>query len=381
MEENKKRNKGLIITLIILVLLLLGVIIYVLTNKNIMKDNENNNTTKSIKNTYANILFKDINEDFSNYKSIYWDYDKLYNNYFTFDENSIPKCSEVNQCMPYYIEYGNNFESKFYSFVKIQNNKLYWLIDNKWTIDSVIADNIDFFNINEEEGSILSFEVLTSSKEFYEVAVNDNDVLDLIPDGNILKYNLSSKIYNGFEYNKIEINGEVSAIAKRFFPADCDAMSAIIAKIDNKLYILNDNKFDELTSFLKDYTWLKYINNLDNTCIPPFGNIININIDGTLENIVDENNKSIHVKYYLQIYKGDYYSSDNNTEKKLYDFIIDKDNYSYIIDRNKIDLSNVKVLKRDEKINNISTNENEYKQSYVEKIEFENGKVITFSKL
>ena len=381
MEENKKRNKGLIITLIILVLLLLGVIIYVLTNKNIMKDNENNNTTKSIKNTYANILFKDINEDFSNYKSIYWDYDKLYNNYFTFDETSIPKCSEVNQCMPYYIEYGNNFESKFYSFVKIQNNKLYWLIDNKWTIDSVIADNIDFFNINEEEGSILSFEVLTSSKEFYEVAVNDNDVLDLIPDGNILKYNLSSKIYNGFEYNKIEINGEVSAIAKRFFPADCDAMSAIIAKIDNKLYILNDNKFDELTSFLKDYTWLKYINNLDNTCIPPFGNIININIDGTLENIVDENNKSIHVKYYLQIYKGDYYSSDNNTEKKLYDFIIDKDNYSYIIDRNKIDLSNVKVLKRDEKINNISTNENEYKQSYVEKIEFENGKVITFSKL
>ena len=65
----------------------------------------------------------------------------------------------------------------------------------------------------------------------------------------------------------------------------------------------------------------------------------------------------------------------------MYDFIIDKDNYSYIIDRNKIDLSNVKVLKRDEKINNISTNENEYKQSYVEKIEFENGKVITFSKL
>lgn len=131
--KNIKVAGAIIIILALLVLGLTGFIIYdkVFTANGNNKENiSSGSTTKA--NNYENEenikITGDFNipNDLSDYSLLYWNYEELYNYYFKMN-NSDKKI---------------NINAKFKD-VKIDNNKLHWNIDNKWTIDKTITDDVN----------------------------------------------------------------------------------------------------------------------------------------------------------------------------------------------------------------------------------------------
>ena len=306
MKENKK---SLIVIIIILIIIILGLGGYIVYDK---LNNKTNNIVKENNNIIGDILPLNIND----YNFIYWDYKYLYNYYFNMEDDK------------------NNFEN-LYKFVKVDNNKLYWNIDNIWVQDNKIKEDITYFYSGSTSEPFIIF---TSSNELYALNIPEA----FYENTEYFQEQVISKdIYDGFIYNAIDINGNISKIAIKTY-TECESFSKTYIEIDNKIYIIDDEyKLIELNKYMDNY---KYINELINNCHKIYGNIINVNFDGSLYQVKNNKGNNILIKYYFQVY--------NDTE--LYDLIIDSNNNLYIINRNKEDIDKINELTPKTKINNIN---------------------------
>lgn len=357
--KEKKNNKEIIWLIVVLIVLVLGLGGYIVYDKVVTNDNINNEKINS--DNKNRVIGSLLPSDINSYSAIYWDYNDIYNYYFTMEKEENLTCKDN----PTECNYYNKYDDSNYTlgsknnFIKIENNKLYWSINNNWTQDENITNNIDYLYIDYAEGSIEKIIVSSNNSELYVITIKE----ELYYDIDSSKYNLTQKIYDSFEYKKVSSDKTITDISTKWYPADCSAYTVTYIKIDNNLYVLNNEELVLLEDYINQSG--KYINNLQNTCSEPFGFILDINYDGTLKNVVDNNNKSISVKYYIQAYSGNYYDVED-TNKKLYDLIIDKNNKLYIIDRNdedieKIDrlesqltVKNIDVIKKEDSFDNIN---------------------------
>lgn len=362
--EQKKSVKGLIVLVIILIVLILGLGGYIVYDK-ILNNKININDIKENK-IIGNILPSNIND----YNAIYWDYQKIYDYYFTMEDKENLTCRDNPEECNLYSKYSNkNYNiGSSYSFVKIENNKLYWNFDNNWIQDENIKEDITYFFIEFMEGDIAYFTIGTNNK-LYVIKPKENIYMNT--DNNDAKFIVTKNIYDSFKYNIVNIEGNISNIVAKSYPEDCEGYTVLYIEIDDKIFVLDhDNELLELNYFINKY---KSISRLDNTCSPQYGNIIDINFDGSLNNVYDNNGKTIIVKYYIQTYMSD---QDNKNNIGLYDLIIDNDNNLYIINRNKEDITKINKLSSKTKINKIDAKEIE---GYAEiKIELIDRTIIEF---
>lgn len=382
MEENKKSKKivWIIITIIAIILGIIGYVVYdnFLKVDKTVPNYDNSTTTTSTSKIEESLINDLLPNDMSNYYQILWDYEYLYNKYFTMKNYNDDEylcfeegCSLYNK---FKLNESSNKKFKPYNFVKIENNKLLWNISGEWIYDKTITNDVKMFYIDSFEELIESFVVVTTDNNIYRIIVeseftknNDNN-----------EYILTNEIYNSYEYNKIKNLESISNIKFVNYPVDCDAQTLIYFEIENNIFVLTNNKLIEVEKFVKSYyddENLNYINRLDNTC-NPYDDIININYDGILQN-VRNNNSNIKVKYYLKVSKD--YASYN--DDKSFELIIDDKNNLYVIDRNKInDITTIKTLEVFDKVKNINLSPNKDVYNYIKDIELESGAKIIFEK-
>lgn len=377
-EKNKKVLICFAITLIVLILGILIFIVYgnLLNEDKSIQNSENKKTTTKVEESLINNV---LPSDLSNYYQVLWDYEYLYNKYFTMKDNqNISEylcfedwCSLYNK---FTEKETNNKNFKPYDFVKIENNKLYWNINGEWISDKKITNDIKLFYVDSFEEMIESFVVVTSDSMIYRITLETEFIKD---DSD--EYRLTNEIYNNYKYNKIDNLESISNVKFVSFPMDCDAQTLIYIEIANNIFVLGRDELINVEEFVKSYykdTEHNYINELDNTCVP-HNDIVNVNFDGTLYNIKNIENYEIKVKYYLKVTKED---PDYNINKNI-DLIIDDKNNLYVIDRNKIkDITNIKTLEVFEKVKKINWETNENKESYIKNIELETNDKIILSK-
>lgn len=302
MEENKK-SKEIVWIITAITVLILGIVGYIVYDNFLKVDKtvpnyENNSTSTTT--TELSTKNKNLPNDLSDYGLLVWNYEDIYNYYFKMNDN----------------EQKINIDSSFKD-VKIENNKLYWNIDNKWINDKNIVDDIKYFNMNISPLNSEYFIVATETNKIYYITFEDV-CFYCEEDDNYAT--LTSDLYNKFKYNEITAHGEINKVSSKNF-TECEGWKEYYFEIDNKIYVLNhDYKLEELNSFMGERT----ITDLYNTCSTGYEEPLNIKQAGTIKGIVDENNNLIVVKYYILLEK---------TENDYYDVIIDKNNNLYIIDR------------------------------------------------
>lgn len=284
------KKKIVILTLLLLVISLLGYITYdklILSKQKNVTDNRNK-------------IIESL-PDFSESIPFLWDYDYLYNYYFTmkdFKDNELLFNKFANNTM-------ENTKVDDEDFYKIEKNKLYWKISDKWVLDRKIKEDILVFDINTSKDVCGTAIVLTNNSlyqiyNFYtehEGCLNTDATID----------------YNNFIYESIQLPGKVEKVKSVLFPVDCDVFSTIYFEIDNKIYEIVEDSLVELMDYAKKNSIT--MERFDNTCGIAKGTL-KINYDGALINIFDNKGDKIFVKYYIEI--------------EDYNFIIDRNNYLYI---------------------------------------------------
>lgn len=306
MEENNnsKRLNWIIITITVLVLGIVGYIVYdnfLKVDKTVPNYNNSTTTTTTSTTPASSTRDKNLPSDLSDYNLLVWNYEEIYNYYF--------KMNDDDQKI--------NLDSSFKD-VKIENNKLYWNIDNKWVNDKNIVDDIKYFYMNISPLNSEYFIVVTETNKIYYITFEDVCFYCEEADTYV---SLTSELYNKFKYNEINVSGKINKISAKLF-AECEAWNNYYFDIENKIFVLNglELKLEDLNSFMAQNT----ITSLDNTCSANYILPLTIELDGTIKGIIDENNNLIEVKYYILLEKA---------ENDYYDIIIDKNNNLYIIDR------------------------------------------------
>ena len=378
MEETKKSSKGLIVLIIILIICILGLGGYIVYDKvfNKNKSIENKKTSQKNQNSLINNI---LPNDMSNYYQILWDYEYLYNKYFTMKDDNEEKylcneegCSLYNKFTKKTI---SNSSFKPYNFVKIEKNKLYWKVDNNWIQDDKITNDIKLFYIDAFEETIQSFIIINDNNETYRIILEKE--LSKLNDEN--EYILTKEIYSSYKYNKIDGIKSINNIKFVGYPIECEAKTLIYFELENGIFVLDGNQLVEVEKFIKNYykeEEFKYINYLYNTCTPDNG-MINIKYVGILENIKNENNTEIKIKFYIKLDEGYYALNDANS----FDIIIDDKNNLYVIDRNKInDIKKIKTLEVFAQVKKINLETSENDERIIKNIELKSGEKIILKK-
>lgn len=186
---------------------------------------------------------------------------------------------------------------------------------------------------------------------------------------------MTKEIYSSYKYNKIDGIKSINNIKFVGYPIECDAKTLIYFELENGIFVLDENQLVEVEKFIKNYykeEEFKYINYLYNTCTPDNG-MINIKYDWILENIKNENNTEIKIKFYIKLDEGYYALNDANS----FDIIIDDKNNLYVIDRNKInDIKKIKTLEVFAQVKKINLGTNENDESIIKSIELKSGEKI-----
>ena len=336
--EEKKNNKGLVWLIVVLIILVLGLVGYIVYDKVLLNDKNisKNTTTNKISN---NLLPQDI----SDYETLIWNYNELYSYYFTMERTENFSCDNNNEhCGTYNTYYKNNYNiGSYYKFIKIDNNKLYWNIDNEWVLDKNITEEITYLDIIVDFGQFQTIFVVTKNNNIYVI-----DNMFEIPYTDELPETLEHTTYDKIKYEKIVTNKNITNVVLKGYPTDCEGVSVLYVEADNKIFALNNSQIIPLTDFLEN--WKEYINNLTNTCSASQNKGLNINFDGSVVGMLNENDEKIIIKYYIELFNYE------GTEK--YDIVISQDNKLYIIDENKDDLDNINILKAKANIKKINEN-------------------------
>ena len=307
--NNEKSNKkgSLIGASIIIIILLLGAIGFICYDKFYKKEpiktkdkgsrkEEEQEQEEHIEeytniNSVADLEKIDFND--SNTMVAYWNYYDLYDYYLKMgDANFKDKKSDISDLKDY---------------LKLEDGKLYWLVDGIWKLDDKISEKILYLDIYDSGyDGICKIEVFTESGKIY-----------VIIGGWTGEDNFSySKWLNDLDYYEVKYNGTLKNVEYKYF-CECECSRYTYVKIDNNIFVL-ESSYDKkqfngyiltpVEDFFKSFHGFS-------ACGP---NLYNLGKDGYLIDIFDENNKKIKVK--------DYLSFDPN-----YILIIDDNNNLYII--------------------------------------------------
>lgn len=383
--EEKKSKKSLFFIIIGLTILIIGLFVFTMYEKvfideteKIDKNSPTVNTTTKIEDS-TSLIDGVLPNDLSKYFLTIWDYEYLYNKYFTMQDFNEDKYLCFEDWCDLYNKFkeGDTTNKKFnpFDFVKIEDNNLFWNISGEWMLDKNITDEIKMFYIDSFEGYVESFIVLTANNILYRIEVGTEFTINYEED----KYILTNEIYNSYTYNKIKNLEYVNNIKFVGYPIECDGQTLIYFEVGNNIFVLKNNELIEVEKFVKSYyndARLYYINHLYNTCTPN-NSIININYDGTLYNIKNVDNSPIKVKYYFKVYESDYTYNHGND----FDLIIDEKDNLYVIDRNEIkDVESIKTLEVFDKVKELVSGKNEDEETIIKKIILDSGETIVLSK-
>ena len=160
-KEMNKKNKTVFIVIIIILVILLCVGAFFLgrwiTNKE--TNNETNNP----------IEVSDVLE--SVLPSVNITSSVLYT------EEDIDAYEFFEQNMTSYFDTGNA------EFIKIENNKLMWNINNVWVYDEVITDDVAIVDLEEHSGSgWFTGYILTTNYNLYYVSIDNVDAINIYPE-------------------------------------------------------------------------------------------------------------------------------------------------------------------------------------------------------
>ena len=329
-KEMNRKNKTVFIVIIIILVILLCVGAFFLgrwiANKEDNKEtnNEVNNPTE-VSDAIDSVIPLDENSEML----FYWFFEDIYNYYVSPSDNAEP------------IKINENF-----GFVKIENDKLMWNIDNTWVNDSFITDDVKLAFIDYYLYSDYYF------AEYYDligiIVTNDNLVYKLTIDNIDLMYEekyLDTIIRDTFDsivYSEYENNINIDNIIPRTF-AECSLWEEYYLMSGNDIYFLND----------EDRTLIEYnpYNSTNNNLLLYANNCLQLDydltwdFDGYLEEIKDNYDNNIKATHIIKI-------KSNN---EYYIFIVDENNNLYSIKEQ--DLENDIHLRPYKEIEEMSYNE------------------------
>ncbi len=331
-KEMNRKNKTVFIVIIIIIVILLCVGAFFLgrwiTNKEDNKET-NNETNNPIE--VSDAIDSVMPQDEDSEMLFYWTFEDIHDYYVNPSDNAEP------------IKINENF-----GFVKIENNKLMWNIDNTWVNDSFITEDIKLALIDYDlyldyhlaEYYDLIGLIVTTDNLVYKITIDniepiyENDYISTITSDTY-----SSIVYSGEFKHNINIDNIIS----RTFPNECSVETIYYLMSGNVIYLLNDedrtlikyNPEDSTNNNLLDYT---------NTCLQ-LDYDLTWNFDGYLEEIKDNYDNKIKATHIINI--------ANNNENFI--FIVDENNYLYSIKEQ--DLENGIHLRPYKEIEEISYNE------------------------
>ena len=297
METNNNKKIIILLTILFAIVIALLIVLIFKTN-NLKKQPELDSSTIT---TTTTISFqKDENNQFdlsklNNEEIKFVNIDELNEYEYTMDNNLYQKINS--EAFAYKSSENNSnkvFEFDYIPFLKIENSKLFWKVNNKWVLDSNIKDDIKYFNyFSSADVTIYSFIAITSTK-IYIIEIPDG----IDTDSDILKEHALeefNKKYSKLIYNVIDAKTE--SVIEKHKPIACNLYSDFYFSINNKTYRISNNKL-KLASDYSEYFSDNLIEYLG-TCEPETASI-KIDKNGLiLDNNIDKT-KINKVKYYLK---------------------------------------------------------------------------------
>lgn len=299
METNEtKENKKIIILLAVLFAIIIGLLIVLIIKTNNLKKQPESGPSTTITTTLSTQIAENNQFDLSklnNEEIKFVNIDELNEYEYTMENNLFQKINS--ETFAYKSSENNDnkvFEFDYIPFLKIENSKLFWKVNNKWKLDSNIKDDIKYFNyFSSADVTIYSFIAITSNK-IYIIEIPDG----IDTDSDILKEHALeefNKKYSKLIYNVIDAKTE--SVIEKHKPIACNLYSDFYFSINNKTYRISNNKL-KLASDYSEYFSDNLIEYLG-TCEPDTASI-KIDKNGLiLDNDIDKT-KIYKVKYYLK---------------------------------------------------------------------------------
>ena len=313
-EEANKKNKTIILVVILIIILSIGAFFL---GEYFVNNNENGSNVENNEVKESNIVESIMPDGEDFILQYYWSFDDLYN---------------------YYIEPKDNNEriviNENFGFVKIDDNKLMWNVNNNWIDDSHINEDIKI--------ALFDYKNNTFDNNLYGIIVtNDNKVYTITTSEYQLDRNylstINKDIYNDLTYIEYLNNVDIDYVIPRLF-SECEIWTNYYFISDDKIYMLNNSNDNNL--ILYDPKSSNNILTFTDTC----GSILfdfTWNFDGYLNDIKDANDKKINATHVISV-------KNNNID---YIFIVDSDNNLYSIKLEElVNHSKIKSYKKIEKI-------------------------------
>ena len=323
--KETKENKKLIILIGVLFAVIIGLLIVLIIKTNNLKRQPDTGSSTTTTTTASSTQIDEKNQfdlsKLNNEEIKFIDLEELTKYEYTMENNLF---QEKNKELSAYKSSENNnnkvFEFDYIPFLKIENKKLYWKVNNKWVLDSNIKEDIKYFNYERSvDISIYSFIAITTNK-IYIIEIPDGIDSDLSDEC----LELFNKKYSKLKYNVI--NAKVESVIEKYKPISCHLYSDFYFSINNRTYRISNNKLKLATDYSEYFSdnLIEYLG----TCEPDTasikidknGLILDNNIDKTkinkvkyylknanIEMIIDSN-----MNYYLKTNNKDYYGKIDN---------------------------------------------------------------------
>lgn len=323
--KETKENKKLIILIVILFAIVIALLIVLIIKTNNLKRQPDTGSSTTTTTTASSTQIDEKNQfdlsKLNNEEVRFIDIEELNKYEYTMENNLF---QEKNNESSAYKSSENNknkvFEFDYIPFLKIENSKLFWKVNNKWVTDSNIKEDIKYFKYeNSGDIRIYSFIAITTNK-IYIIEIPDGIDPDL-SDECLQEFN---KKYSKLKYNVID--AKVESVIEKYKPVSCHLYSNLYLSINNKTYRISNNKLKLATDY-SEYFSDNLIDYLG-TCalarasikIDQSGLILNDDIDKTKINKVkyylkNDNFEMIidyNMNYYLKTNNKDYYGKIDN---------------------------------------------------------------------
>ena len=168
METNN--NKKIIILLTILFAIVIALLIFLIIKTNNLKRQPDTGSSTTTTTTASSTQIDENNQfdlsKLNNEEIKFVNIDELNEYEYTMDNNLYQKINSETFAYKSSEKSDNKiFEFDYIPFLKIENSKLFWKVNNKWELDSNIKEDIKYFNyFSSADVTIYSFIAITSNK-------------------------------------------------------------------------------------------------------------------------------------------------------------------------------------------------------------------------
>lgn len=327
-EQNKKEeknalNKKKIVIPIVLTIIIIGCIVgllfvIILMNKSEDNDNKSKKTTSST--TTELVIENKLPEGFKVMDSEVLD--KYDEGYYSLSWD----CKEMNEKLfSFKIDNKNINNIEDIDYIKIENNKLMWNVDNKWIYDNDIKEDIDFINAESADDSspYHQFLIQTKSKNIYIIQIpNDYEIEEE------KVFTIKTSEYNRITREKISTDKKITNVIPIGYCVEGGCILEYFVEAEGKIYLLED-KLISLDEYKKNLNLISF-----GYYSEDFDTFVEVNGYGE-SNVLNSDGEKIKIKYYA-IYMQDYYADDRSNYPDLHILVSEDNNvYSFKATENK----------------------------------------------